>query len=581
MSTNEARMLQSPVRVHTPPQQRRASAGGAGGGTTTKSSSSNSGSSSPVASPRAGRRKGSGLCVGDRFIPARNSAPLDLDLSHFKLLRREGAPATTGSGGRKENTLPSPSAHHNAATLPSSSTTATAAGAADTTPAKEEYRSLLERTLLGSEGRLATRVLSFSAASSASASPASDLHLGGSAAAGGNAPPTAAGPNSATGAASPLRGAASPHRILHVERERAAASSAAVASSPSSPLARRRAPRRLPSSAERVLDAPDLVDDYYLNLVDWSGQNVVAVALGPSVYLWNSGSGAITQLVSLGEDEGLVTSVSFSAGGGDLVAVGTQAGEVQLWDVGAARRVRRILGHSGRVGASSWNPTHAGLLSTGSRDALVLTHDSRAARPVIATHDMHSQEVCGVRWSPDGTQLATGGNDNLLCVWDASASWSSAGDADKPRHVMEQHTAAVKALAWCPWQANLLASGGGTADRCIRFWNTATGGCSNAIDTKSQVCALQWSKHSRELVSSHGFSQNQLIVWNYPSMSKVGELTGHTSRVLHLALSPDGTTAVSAAGDETLRFWRLFEPKAPTADRASSPCSVLRRLDIR
>jgi cell division cycle protein 20 (cofactor of APC complex) len=64
-------------------------------------------------------------------------------------------------------------------------------------------------------------------------------------------------------------------------------------------------------------------------------------------------------------------------------------------------------------------------------------------------------------------------------------------------------------------------------------------------------------------------------------MSKVGELTGHTSRVLHLALSPDGTTAVSAAGDETLRFWRLFEPKAPTADRASSPCSVLRRLDIR
>jgi hypothetical protein len=34
------------------------------------------------------------------------------------------------------------------------------------------------------------------------------------------------------------------------------------------------------------------------------------------------------------------------------------------------------------------------------------------------------------------------------------------------------------------------------------------------------VCALQWSKHSRELVSSHGFSQNQLIVWNYPSVRR-------------------------------------------------------------
>jgi hypothetical protein len=63
-----------------------------------------------------------------------------------------------------------------------------------------------------------------------------------------------------------MRGAASPHRLLHVERERAAAGSSATAASPSSPLARRRAPRRLPTSAERVLDAPDLVDDYYLVL---------------------------------------------------------------------------------------------------------------------------------------------------------------------------------------------------------------------------------------------------------------------------------------------------------------------------
>ena len=35
-----------------------------------------------------------------------------------------------------------------------------------------------------------------------------------------------------------------------------------------------------------------------------------------------------------------------------------------------------------------------------------------------------------------------------------------------------------RALAWCPWQDNLLASGGGTADRHIRFWNTQTVCCS-------------------------------------------------------------------------------------------------------
>ena len=45
----------------------------------------------------------------------------------------------------------------------------------------------------------------------------------------------------------------------------------------------------------------------------------------------------------------------------------------------------------------------------------------------------------------------------------------------------------LQALDWCPFQRNLLASGGGTADRHIRFWNPATGICVNSIDTKSQV----------------------------------------------------------------------------------------------
>jgi cell division cycle protein 20 (cofactor of APC complex) len=41
-------------------------------------------------------------------------------------------------------------------------------------------------------------------------------------------------------------------------------------------------------------------------------------------------------------------------------------------------------------------------------------------------------------------------------------------------------------------------------------------------------------------------------------MTKVAEMTGHSARVLHMAQSPDGTTVVSAAADETLRFWKCF-----------------------
>lgn len=104
----------------------------------------------------------------------------------------------------------------------------------------------------------------------------------------------------------------------------------------------------------------------------------------------------------------------------------------------------------------------------------------------------------------------------------------------------------------------ILASGGGTADRCIRFWNTYNNTQLNTIDTGSQVCNLAWSKNSSEIVSTHGYSQNQVCIWKYPSMDQIATLTGHTFRVLYLAMSPDGQNIVTGAGDETLRFWTVF-----------------------
>ncbi|PWZ20242.1 Protein FIZZY-RELATED 1 [Zea mays] len=82
-----------------------------------------------------------------------------------------------------------------------------------------------------------------------------------------------------------------------------------------------------------------------------------------------------------------------------------------------------------------------------------------------------------------------------------------------------------------------------------------------------QVCNPIWSKNVNELVSTHDYSHNQIIVWRYPTMSKLATLTGHTYRVivLYLAISPDGQTIVTGAGDETLRFWNVFpSPKSQT-----------------
>ena len=129
---------------------------------------------------------------------------------------------------------------------------------------------------------------------------------------------------------------------------------------------------------------------------------------------------------------------------------------------------------------------------------------------------------------------------------------------NEPLFKFSSHKAAVKAIAWSPHQSGLLASGGGTADRCIKFWNTKIGVEVNSIDTGSQVCNLMFSKTSNEIVSTHGYSDNAIVVWKYPSLKKIATLTGHSLRVLYIAMSPDAETVVTGAGDETLRFWKLF-----------------------
>ncbi|CAI0412025.1 unnamed protein product, partial [Linum tenue] len=182
-------------------------------------------------------------------------------------------------------------------------------------------------------------------------------------------------------------------------------------------------------------------------------------------------------------------------------------------------------------------------------------------------------QVCGLKWSHDDRQLASGGNDNQVTGSNRLLVWNQ--QSQQPILKLTEHTAAVKAITWSPHQSGLLASGGGTADRCIRFWNTTTGHQLNHIDTGSQVCNLAWSKNVNELVSTHGYSQNQIMVWKYPSLSKVATLTGHSLRVLYLAMSPDGQTIVTGAGDETLRFWNVFPSmKTPAPVKATGLWSL-------
>jgi cell division cycle 20-like protein 1 (cofactor of APC complex) len=144
----------------------------------------------------------------------------------------------------------------------------------------------------------------------------------------------------------------------------------------------------------KVLDAPNLADDFYLNLLDWGAQNVVAVGLEKEVYLWNGFTANVTKLTSLANK---VNSVRWSGRGGHLM-VGAEDGMVKLWDAVASRELRKLKTHSLRVGVGAW----AGpLLATGSKDKQIHLHDVRSKAKFEHKLTSHTHEVRVV----------------LLCLW--------------------------------------------------------------------------------------------------------------------------------------------------------------------
>lgn len=169
----------------------------------------------------------------------------------------------------------------------------------DMSPAKEDYRKALRETILSGDYAHSTRILAVTSPTDTTKRMSAEST-----------------PNSSS--------PAEPH-----------------SPSGSESIKRKRPARFIPKSPDKILDAPDLVDDYYLNLLDWSSTNTVAVALGQSVFLWNASTGATHKLVETTGSGNIVTSLAW-ANNGNSLAIGTHSAEVQLWDVESSIEVRRM-----------------------------------------------------------------------------------------------------------------------------------------------------------------------------------------------------------------------------------------------
>eukprot|EP01057_Protomagalhaensia_wolfi_P003501 Protomagalhaensia_wolfi_Nauph_80__3500@NODE_354_length_2702_cov_139_442734_g266_i0_p1_GENE_NODE_354_length_2702_cov_139_442734_g266_i0NODE_354_length_2702_cov_139_442734_g266_i0_p1_ORF_typecomplete_len559_score94_99ANAPC4_WD40/PF12894_7/6e03ANAPC4_WD40/PF12894_7/6_1e12ANAPC4_WD40/PF12894_7/0_049ANAPC4_WD40/PF12894_7/7_4e08ANAPC4_WD40/PF12894_7/7_1e06WD40/PF00400_32/7_2e02WD40/PF00400_32/0_0079WD40/PF00400_32/2_4WD40/PF00400_32/0_036WD40/PF00400_32/0_03WD40/PF00400_32/2_8e09Ge1_WD40/PF16529_5/0_0 len=449
--------------------------------------------------------------------------------------------------------------------------------------------------------------------------------------------------------------------------------------------------RRVPKSCAAMLKLTSpIVDDFYLNLLDWGPTGLVTVSSASSLVLLkprpdkadfelvskfrnalapprpdrsppplaeaqpnspehNRLSNTVTPLTPHTAVDSDYTSVKWSRNGTRLAA-GCHHGLIEVWDVESERVIRILGGHTQRVGTLDWVPVNgdgpSNLLTSGSRDKIILCHDLRAENSIASILDRHKQEVCGLAWRPasgqnrhtfleqgiadqdmassspecpdreneDGVdeatllerdwrcaaearpfstrraklqatkaltaalsecepdlggklggsqpKLASGGNDNKVYIWDFGYQ--------SPIARLSVHQAAVKALTWAPCPVPLLVSGGGTNDRSIRLWDIACKKELATCETESQVCNLFWSPATLEVISSHGYTLNQVNVWDLRQVAtdrrdqkplgfrKLATLTGHTARVLYMSPSPDGRQVCTAAGDGTVRLWSAF-----------------------
>ncbi|XP_009988788.1 PREDICTED: cell division cycle protein 20 homolog B [Tauraco erythrolophus] len=307
----------------------------------------------------------------------------------------------------------------------------------------------------------------------------------------------------------------------------------------------------IPLEPEGRLHIAGLRNDYYLNILDWSLENLIAIAVGPAAHIWTGGTLQAIESIDLNCNSKYISSLAWIKEG-TCLAIGTSDGEVQLWDIETKKRLRNMFGHLSVVGALSWNHY---ILSSGSRLGSIHHHDVRVAQHHVGTLCQNKQSICSLKWSLTNQLLASGSSDGILNIWPSDPGVRL---QSQPLKTIP-HSSAVKAVNWCPWQSEVLATGGGMKDGILRVWDINREKIIQSAATDSQICSLLWLPKTSELMTGQGLPGNQVKIWKYPVLINASELYGHKGRVLHIALSPDQSRLFSVAADGIACLWKCHE----------------------
>jgi WD40 repeat protein len=301
-----------------------------------------------------------------------------------------------------------------------------------------------------------------------------------------------------------------------------------------------------------------IYDDFYHNPLDWSSQNIVSYIDQADVYIVSPSDKPQIRKVS---ENGNAISTKFSPDG-RLLAVGTYSGVLELYDVETNQLVWENKVHDCRIGCLAWKGDD--LIFTGSRDRTI--NANVLADKAYVQIGSHSQEVCGMRVSQSNDKLVTGGNDNMIKIWDVSKLSMDPTAADYGDEGLPLHKSAIKALDFSPTVNGVIATGGGCNDGRIFVWNVANREIFKEIEIDKQITNLHWLPSGKEIVSTYGFGwnrnhkfnieHNSIDIWSFETLKVVQRFEGHKGRVLFSAMAPSKEGFVTAASDNQLKFWK-------------------------
>lgn len=196
----------------------------------------------------------------------------------------------------------------------------------------------------------------------------------------------------------------------------------------------------------KCLDLPDVTDDFYLNVLDWSKKDVLAIGMHADVWTYDMVTLQPAQLYTWGGGEPWVARCLKWNRGGMLLAVGfglsstaetphNQPAQRNILLDMNVKGVRAKLTVPNDPSSLSWRTTSE--LSCGTVGGDIIHQDLRMKTPAQTINPAHAGRVIASEWREDGQVMATGGNDNYLQLYDIRKFQT-------PLATVEGHGSAIK-----------------------------------------------------------------------------------------------------------------------------------------